>query len=296
MRIFGSEKMDGMLKRLGLQEGEAIIHPWVNKAIERSQGKVEARNFDIRKNLLKYDDVMNDQRRAIFEQRREIMEAENVNEMAQDMRHEVIDSLVSECVPQRAYAEQWDIDKLDTEIQRLFGATLPIREWAAEEGVDDEHLRERLIDETDKLAAKKAVEVGSDRMREIEKAIILQTIDHHWREHLLTLDHLRSVVGLRGYAQRDPLNEYKSEAFQLFETLLGRLRFDVTGQLMNVHLREGGDAQQAPRPQPVPLTLADLAAVRINVAADDAEMEPVGAGASPKKPRAKAGGKGKRRK
>ena len=236
MRIFGSERMDGMLRRLGLEEGEAIIHPWVNKAIERSQAKVEARNFEIRKNLLKYDDVMNDQRRAIFEQRLEIMEAEDVSEMVRDMRHTVVEDLVSRYIPERAYAEQWDAAGLEEAVGQMFGAKLPISEWAAEEGVDDENLRERLMEETDKLAAKKTVEIGRDLMRDIEKAIVLQTIDHHWREHLLTLDRLRSVIGLRGYGQRDPLNEYKSEAFTLFESLLSNLRGDVVGQLMNVQL------------------------------------------------------------
>ncbi|MCI4661136.1 MAG: preprotein translocase subunit SecA [Neomegalonema sp.] len=236
MRIFGSEKMDSMLRRLGLQEGEAIVHPWVNKAIERAQGKVEARNFDIRKNVLKYDDVMNDQRKAIFEQRREIMEAEDIAETVRDMRHSVVDDLVSTHIPANAYAEQWDVTGLSTAIAQTFGRDLPVKEWAAEEGVDDETIRERLYSETDKIAAKKAVEIGRDLMRDVEKVVVLQTIDHYWREHLATLDHLRSVIGFRGYAQRDPLNEYKSEAFTLFDNLLSRLRGEVVGQLMNVQL------------------------------------------------------------
>ncbi|MEL6980056.1 MAG: preprotein translocase subunit SecA [Pseudomonadota bacterium] len=234
MRIFGSERIDGMLKRLGLEEGEAIVHPWVNKAVERSQTKVEARNFEIRKNLLKYDDVMNDQRRAIFEQRMEVMEAEDVSEMVRDMRHTVVDDLVARHIPERAYAEQWDTEGLETEINTLFGGSLPVAEWAAEEGADDETVREKLIEETDKIAAKRAIDVGSDRMRAVEKEIVLYTIDQHWREHLLTLDQLRSVIGLRGYGQRDPLNEYKSEAFSLFEGLLSRLRGDVVRVLMNM--------------------------------------------------------------
>ena len=247
MRIFGSEKMDGMLRRLGLEEGEAIVHPWVNKAIERAQGKVEARNFDIRKNLLKYDDVTNDQRRAIFEQRREIMEAEDVAETVRDMRHEVIEAMVARAIPERAYPEQWDIEGLQADVAQMFGKALPIQEWADEEGVDDETIREKLFAETDKIAAKKTIDIGRDLMRDIEKAVILQTIDHHWREHLANLDHLRSVIGFRGYGQRDPLNEYKSEAFQLFEALLSRLRGDVVGQLMNVQL-----AKQQPERTPTP--------------------------------------------
>ncbi|MGD1868582.1 MAG: preprotein translocase subunit SecA [Neomegalonema sp.] len=246
MRIFGSEKMDGMLRRLGLEEGEAIVHPWVNKAIERAQGKVEARNFDIRKNLLIYDDVTNDQRLAIFEQRREIMESEDIAETVRDMRHEVIEAMVSRAIPEKAYAEQWDTEGLEKDVSQMFGKALPVKEWADEEGVDDETIREKLFAETDKIAAKKTIDIGRDLMRDVEKAVVLQTIDHHWREHLSNLDHLRSVIGFRGYGQRDPLNEYKSEAFQLFESLLTRLRGDVVGQLMNVQLAPQRDDARKP--------------------------------------------------
>ena len=289
MRIFGSERMDGMLRRLGLQDGEAIVHPWVNKAIERSQGKVEARNFDIRKNLLKFDDVMNDQRKAIFEQRLEIMQSEDVAEVVRDMRHEVIDAMVSRYVPERAYADQWETDKLEEEIAEIFGSRLPVKEWAEEEGVDDEVLVERLVEETDKLAAKKTVEIGRELMRDIEKAVLLQTIDHRWREHLLTLDHLRSVIGLRGYGQRDPLNEYKSEAFTLFETLLVKLRTDVVGQLMNVQLASS-DEPDFEQPNIELMMGGEPGAAR--------EKEPVtagGQGGGRKKPRGKAARKGRRR-
>ena len=293
MRIFGSEKMDGMLRRLGLEEGEAIVHPWVNKAIERAQGKVEARNFEVRKNLLKYDDVMNDQRKVIFEQRREIMEADDIAETIRDMRHSVVDDLVAQFIPERAYAEQWDTEKLHGSIAHIFGKELPVKDWASEEGADDETLRERLYEETDKLAAKKAADIGPDIMRDIEKAVVLQTIDHRWREHLSTLDHLRSVIGFRGYAQRDPLNEYKSEAFTLFENLLARLRTDVVGQLMNVQLARP-EQQAELRPTSINVSIGGEP-----VPADPEELkEPVTAAAEPKGAAGRIGGgktKGSRR-
>jgi len=236
MRIFGSDRLDSMLGRLGMKEGEAIVHPWVNKALEKAQGKVEARNFDIRKNLLKYDDVMNDQRKAIFSQRREIMEADDVGEVVADMRQQVIEDLVAEHVPARAYADQWDIDGLTAQVREIFALDLPVQEWADEEGVDDEIIRERLLAETDAAMAAKVERYGAETMRSIEKQVLLQTIDRNWREHLVTLDHLRSVVGFRGYAQRDPLNEYKSEAFQLFEALLTKLRSEVSRMLAHVQV------------------------------------------------------------
>ncbi|MGR3715710.1 MAG: preprotein translocase subunit SecA [Thermohalobaculum sp.] len=231
MRIFGSDRLDSMLQRLGLEEGEAIIHPWVNKAIEKAQGKVEARNFDIRKNLLKYDDVMNDQRKAIFEQRRDIMEASDLSETIQDMRHSVIDEMVARHIPKRAYSDRWATEELEQEAAEVLGQALPVKAWADEEGVDDEQIRERLYEESDRAFADKEAQIGAENMRNIEKSLLLQILDQHWREHLVMLEHLRSVVGLRGYAQRDPLNEYKSEAFALFESLLSQLRSDVTRQL-----------------------------------------------------------------
>jgi preprotein translocase subunit SecA len=236
MRIFGSDRLDSMLGRLGMKEGEAIIHPWVNKALEKAQGKVEARNFDIRKNLLKFDDVMNDQRKAIFGQRREIMEAEDLSEVVADMRHQVIDDLVATHIPAKAYAEQWDVDGLQAKVKESFNLDLPVPAWAEEEGVDDEIITERLTEAVDRMMAEKAEKYGPDTMRTIEKQVLLQTIDRNWREHLVTLEHLRSVVGFRGYAQRDPLNEYKSEAFQLFDGLLTRLRGEVTRMLSYVQI------------------------------------------------------------
>jgi preprotein translocase subunit SecA len=236
MRIFGSERMDTVLRRLGLQEGEAIIHPWINKALEKAQQKVEARNFDARKNVLKFDDVMNDQRKVIFEQRIELMHKEEVGETVADMRREVIDELVGEHIPPNAYAEQWDTAGLQEAVRDTFGLDLPIPDWAKEEGIADQEIRERLLNAVDSAAARKAAEIGPELMRHIEKEVLLRTLDHLWREHIINLEHLRQGVGLRGYAQRDPLNEYKSEAFTLFESMLSRLRTATTEQLMHVQL------------------------------------------------------------
>ena len=236
MRIFGSERLDKVLSTLGMSEGEAIIHPWVNKSLEKAQAKVEGRNFDIRKQLLKFDDVMNDQRKAIFEQRFEIMEAEDLSDVVKDMRDQVIDDLVDECIPPKSYPDQWDIEGLYGKVIEHIGIDVPIIEWANEEGIDDGDLRERIAKEADKFMAKKVADFGPEQFRGIEKQVLLQTIDKKWREHLVTLEHLRSVVGFRGYAQRDPLNEFKTEGFTLFEALLDGLRADVTGQLGHVRM------------------------------------------------------------
>ena len=234
MRIFGSERLDKVLKTLGLKEGEAIVHPWVNKSLERAQAKVEGRNFDIRKNILKFDDVMNDQRKVIFGQRREIMAANDLSDIAADMRHQVIDDLLDTFMPPKTYADQWDTQGLYAQCIEKLGIDVPVMEWAAEEGVDDEEIRERLIKATDEMMAKKAVDFGAENMRQIEKQVLLETIDTKWREHLVTLEHLRSVIGFRGYAQRDPLNEFKTESFQLFEGMLDGLREDVTQRLARI--------------------------------------------------------------
>jgi preprotein translocase subunit SecA len=236
MRIFGSDKLDGMLTRLGLKEGEAIIHPWINKALEKAQSKVEARNFDIRKNILKYDNVMNDQRKVVFEQRVELMRDENVADTITDMRHGVIDDLVAKHVPENAYPEQWDTPGLKDELQRVLGLDLPVGEWAKEEGIADEELLHRIERRADEHMAAKVAQWGPDVMRYVEKSILLTTLDQLWREHLLMLEHLRQVVGLRGYGQRDPLNEYKSESFHLFETMIQHLREQVAGHLMRVEI------------------------------------------------------------
>jgi preprotein translocase subunit SecA len=236
MRIFGSERMDSILVRLGLEEGEAITHPWVNKALEKAQQKVEARNFEMRKSILKFDNVLNDQRKVVFEQRKEIMSADEVSDQIAQMREEVVEELVARHIPEKAYAEQWDAAGLHDEVVKTFGIELPIVEWTKEEGIADEEVRERIHKAVETRAAERAANFGPEVMRYAEKAILLQTLDHDWREHIVNLDHLRQYVGLRGYGQRDPLNEYKSEAFTLFEALLSKLRFDVVSQLMHIQI------------------------------------------------------------
>jgi preprotein translocase subunit SecA len=234
MRIFGSERLDKILTTLGMVEGEAIVHPWVNKSLEKAQAKVEGRNFDIRKQLLKFDDVMNDQRKAIFSQRMEIMQAERVSEIATDMRHQLVEDLVDLNMPPKSYPDQWDVDGLTAACREMLTMDLPIAEWAAAEGVDQAGVLERIVAASDQMMAEKAEAFGPATMENIEKQVLLQAIDGKWREHLLRLEHLRSVVSFRGYAQRDPLNEYKTEAFQLFETLLNSLREQVTQQLSRI--------------------------------------------------------------
>ncbi len=236
MRIFGSDRLDSMLQRLGLKEGEAIIHPWINKALEKAQQKVEARNFDIRKNLLKFDNVQNDQRKVIFDQRIDLMKDESVAETIADMRHAYVDDVVLKHVPEHAYAEQWDVAGLKEELNRVLGIELPVDAWAKEEGIADEELLSRIEQKVDEHMAAKVAQWGPDVMRYVEKTILLQTLDHLWREHLIMLDHLRQVIGLRGYGQRDPLQEYKSEAFSLFEAMIAHLREAVTAQLMRVEI------------------------------------------------------------
>ncbi|MCR9257950.1 MAG: preprotein translocase subunit SecA [Alphaproteobacteria bacterium] len=237
MRIFGSDRMDGMLRKLGLQEGEAIVHPWINKALEKAQQKVEARNFDVRKQLLKYDDVMNDQRKVIYEQRRDIMQAEDVQDTVKEMRSDVVENLVAAAIPANAYAEQWDVAGLKENVTRIFGLDLPIDEWAAEEGIADEEIRSRIMKAVEKKMAQKTATYGPQTMRDVEKSLLLQILDHTWKEHLLALDHLRQGVALRGYGQKDPLNEYKREAFILFDGMLDRLREVVTTYLAHIELR-----------------------------------------------------------
>ena len=250
MRIFGSERMDKVLQTLGLKEGEAITHPWMNKSLETAQKKVEQRNFDIRKQILKYDDVMNDQRKVIFEQRLDIMGVDDVSETVSEFRHQLIDELVTRFIPPAAYAEQWETKALQQETNEIFGIDLPIEAWAAEEGIADEEIRERMKAAVDAAAEAKSSELGPDLYRQIEKMVLLQSLDHLWREHLVTLEHLRQVIGFRAYGQLDPLNEYKSEAFILFENMLGRLRENVTGQLMHVEL---APPEEQPALQPTEL-------------------------------------------
>ncbi len=251
MRIFGSERMDSVLQRLGLEEGEAITHPWVTKALEKAQKKVEAHNFDIRKNLLKFDDVMNDQRKVIYEQRIDLMRSETVTDTVVDMRHQVIEDMVSSAIPPKAYPEQWDVHQLHEESLRLLGLDLPIADWAKEEGIADEEILERLSSAADRKMAEKAATYTPAVMRMVEKSILLQILDQTWKEHLLHLDHLRQGIGLRSYAQRDPLNEYKTEAFSLFEAMLHRLRENVTQVLCHVelHFSQPEEAATALKPQ-----------------------------------------------
>ena len=237
MRIFGSERMDGMLRKLGLEEGEAIIHPWINKALEKAQEKVEQRNFDIRKHLLQYDNVMNDQRKVIYEQRKDLMRTENVSDDIVSMRHEVIDGMIAQAIPESAMPEQWSVDLLHEECLRLLGLDLPIAEWAAEEGIAEQEIRERIANAIDHKMAEKAATYGPDAMRFAEKSLLLQILDQAWKDHLLQLDHLRQGIGLRAYGQRDPLNEYKREAFDLFGDMLVRVRETVTGFLSHVELQ-----------------------------------------------------------
>jgi len=249
MKIFGSNRMEAVLSRLGMEEDEAITHRWINKALERAQQKVEARNFDIRKNILKFDDVANDQRKVIFEERLGLMNDEDVTETVADMRHRVINDLVDKHVPEKQYAEQWDVKGLAQAFYTIFDVQAPVEDWAKEEGIADQEIRERLYMEADMAAEKKVAEVGGDQMRQVEKMVLLYTLDNLWREHIVNMEHLREVIHLRGYGQRDPLNEYKSESFSLFEGLLNNLRTAVTGQLMHVQLAQPEPALQ---PQELP--------------------------------------------
>jgi preprotein translocase subunit SecA len=279
MRIFGSQRMDSMLQRLGLKEGEAIVHPWINKALEKAQQKVEARNFEIRKNLLRFDDVMNDQRKVIYEQRRDLMQIDDVSETVADMRREVVEDLVKRCVPENAYAEQWDVATLRGEIHRIFGIELPVDEWAKEEGIADQEIHDRIVEEVDRIAARKAADYGPEVMRSAEKSLLLQLLDQIWKDHLLSLDHLRQGISLRAYAQKDPLNEYKTEAFALFAQMLSRLREQVTGVLAHLEIRfEQPPAEMLPHDLP---KSARESRVDPALAADEPQAAPRGPDRAP---------------
>jgi preprotein translocase subunit SecA len=245
MRIFGSERMDSMLTKLGLEEGEAIVHPWIDKALEKAQQKVEARNFEIRKQLLQYDDVMNDQRKVIYEQRKDLMRVDDVSETIEDMRAETLENTVARCIPEKAFAEQWDTDLLHEEILRLFGIDAPIGDWAQEEGIANEEMLDRLTKLVNEKAAAKTAQFGPELMRMAEKNLLLQILDQYWKDHLLRLDHLRQGIGLRAFGQKNPLNEYKREAFDMFNEMLGRLREGVTSLLSHIEI-------QVDVPEPVP--------------------------------------------
>ena len=238
MRIFGSEKLESMLLKLGLEEGEAIMHPWINKAVEKAQSKVEARNFEIRKQLLKYDDVMNDQRRVIFDQRKEIMRADDVHDTVVDMRHEAAALIVERSIPAGTYHDEWDSETLDADARRVLGVEAPIADWFAEDGIAEPEIEARLIDAADRHMAEKAVRLGPDIMRMAEKNLLLQVLDQQWKEHLLTLDQLRQGITLRAYGQKDPLNEYKREAFLMFESMLANMRETTSMVLSHVEIRQ----------------------------------------------------------
>ena len=247
MRIFGSQRMDSMLQKLGLEEGEAIVHPWINKALEKAQQKVEARNFDIRKQLLQYDDVMNDQRKVIYEQRKDLMRIDDVSDTVDAMREETLDEMVAAAIPEKAFAEQWDTHMLHEEVLRIFGIDAPVAEWAAEEGIADEQIRDRLKKLIDSKMAAKVANYGAELMRMAEKNLLLQILDQYWKDHLLRLDHLRQGIGLRAFGQKNPLNEYKREAFDMFQDMLGRLREGVTQLLCHLEIQA-----QAPEALPTP--------------------------------------------
>ena len=254
LRIFAGDRLDAIMRNFGVAEGEAISHPWLNRAVETAQKRVETRNYDIRKNLLKYDDVVNDQRKAVFEQRQEFMDSDDLSELVGEFRRDVVTDLVDRFMPPKAYAEQWDIDGLDEKVKSTLGLDLPLHAWAAEEGVSNEEVEQRLQEAADARAAERLGQLGEGQMRGLEKQFLMQMIDMQWREHLVHLDHLRGVIGLRGYGQRDPLNEYKTEAFSLFETLLHELRHNVTRWLMTVEFRfEQPPAMEMPEFQEIHL-------------------------------------------
>ncbi|WP_321395788.1 preprotein translocase subunit SecA [Emcibacter sp.] len=278
MRIFGGERMDSLMQKFGLEEGESIIHPWINRAIEKAQQKVEARNYEIRKNLLKFDDVMNDQRKAIYEQRKEVMTAEEVSETVEDMRHETVEDLVAAHIPARAYPEEWDTSGLSVELLRLFGRDFDVEDWAKEEGIDAQAFENRLIETADKFMEDRATEIGSDIMKQVEKQILLQSIDSHWKEHLAQLDHLRQVIQLRAYGQRDPLNEYKTEAFGMFESMLSQTRENVVMLMSHIQIQREAPVPDLPEPE-----LDDLQTSHID--ATTGENDAYSGGINPRDPK-----------
>jgi preprotein translocase subunit SecA len=246
LRIFAGDRLDAIMRSFGVEEGEAITHKWLNGAIATAQKRVEQRNYEIRKNLLKYDDVVNDQRKAVFEQRQEFMEATDLSSIISEMRSDVVEDLIARHLPPKAYAEQWNVEGLTDDVRSILGLELPIATWAAEDGIANEEIQDRVMKAADARAAERENILSSEQARSVEKSFLLQMIDLHWREHLMHLDHLRNVIGLRGYGQRDPLNEYKTEAFSLFEKLLGDLRISTTRWLMTVEF-------QYAEPEPDPL-------------------------------------------
>ncbi len=248
MRIFGGERMDSLMQKFGFEEGESLIHPWLNRAVEKSQEKVEARNYEIRKNLLKFDNVMNDQRKAIYDQRREVMVSDDLTETLNDMRAQVIEDLVETHIPPRAYPQDWDADGISEEVTRIFGRDFSLRDWINEEGIDSGAFEDRLIEEADRFMAKRAADIGPEIMRQVERSLLLQAIDRYWKEHLAQLDHLRQVIQLRAYGQRDPLNEYKTEAFAMFESMLEETRDNVIMLLAHIEIQTEQQVPALPEP------------------------------------------------
>jgi preprotein translocase subunit SecA len=279
LRIFAGERLDSIMRTFGVQEGEAITHKWLNKAISTAQKRVEQRNYEIRKNLLKYDDVINDQRKAVFEQRQEFMVSDDLSEIVAEMRHDAIDEMVRRNLPPKAYADQWNTEGLTTESKEVLGLDLPIAGWAAEEGIADEEILERVTKAADERAAERERMLSSEQMRQLEKNVLLQMVDLQWREHLMHLDHLKNGIGLRGYGQRDPLNEFKTEAFSLFEKLIGELRSSVTRWIMTVEFRFPEPAPEAaPALEPVlisPRRSGGYTEVHIDPATGENELTPL---------------------
>ncbi|KAA8383697.1 preprotein translocase subunit SecA [Acetobacter tropicalis] len=270
MRIFGSDRMGGMFQKMGMKEGEAIVHPWLSKALERAQKKVEARNFDMRKNTLKYDDVMNDQRKEVYAQRREYMSTEDVSSIIAEAQEDVIDAMVARHIPEKSFAEQWDVDGLHAAANKTFALDLPIAEWAKEDGMDAEQVAERISQAATQAHAARAANLGPDLMRFIEKQVLLTTYDAVWKEHLHALDQMRQGIGLRAYGQKDPLNEYKHEAFQLFTIMLEEMRERVVSLVARVEVAPAGTVDP----------FADTAEVHANPEIPGFESEP-GPGLSP---------------
>ena len=244
MRIFGSDKLETMLGKLGLEKGEAIIHPWINKAVEKAQSKVEAHNFEIRKQLLKYDDVMNDQRKVIFEQRKDVMRSDDVSGMINDMRNEVIESIVSQSIPEKSYYTEWNSEKLKNDIQTNLGVSVPVEKWAVEDGIVEREIIDRIKKSSKEHMAQRVSNIGSSVFREAEKSLLLQVLDQCWKDHLLYLDQLRQSIGLRAYGQKDPLNEYKKEAFDLFEEMLSKISFMIVSIISNFEIQRNEDLKE----------------------------------------------------
>jgi preprotein translocase subunit SecA len=276
MRIFGSDKISGMLSRLGLKDGESITHPWISRSIEKAQQKVEGHNFEMRKNLLKFDDVMNDQRKVIYDRRIEIMDTEDVSATVKDMRDEVSEDIVNDNIPPKSYPERWDIESLEKEVFRFYGIRLPIKDWVQEEGVADKEILEKLDVAIDALFEEKEKTYGPKIMRILEKRVLVVTLDQLWKEHLLGLDHLRQGIGLRAYGQKDPLNEYKREAFKMFEHLLVRLKETVTGRLAHMELSEGQRSEDVIAQKPKNVTKMKESRVDPALARDSAVVATLG--------------------